>query len=77
MAQLGIGQTARQRPILLPVPLLIDEQGEAFLEAELVDIVLLGLGAESFGHAQQTQSLQLLHGVLIQHKCSSAEEGPA
>jgi len=73
MSELGIGQAARQSTILLPVPLLVHQQGEAFLETELGHVGLPGLGAEGFGHAHQAQGLQLLQGGLIQHKRSSAE----
>jgi hypothetical protein len=56
---------------------LIDQHCEAFVEAELGDVGLLGLGAEGFSHAQQTQGPEFLQGLLIQHKGSLAEAGPA
>ena len=36
--QAGIAQTAIQGAVLAPVPLAVDEQAKALLEAELVDV---------------------------------------
>ena len=55
--QPGRLQTARQGAILFPEPLLIDEQGEALLEAELAGIGRLDLRAEGVRHSVQ------FHGV--------------
>ncbi len=50
-------QAASQSPVLFPEPLLIDEHGEAFLEAELAGIGGLDLRPEGVGHSVQ------FHGV--------------
>src|SRR5712692_8865421 len=71
MPQFGLGQPACEGPILPPVPLLIDQQSEPFLETQLGDPGLLRLGAKGLGHAVQAQGVQLLEGRLIQHECSS------
>jgi hypothetical protein len=79
--ELGLGQPMLQRAILFPVPLLIDQQREPLLEAQLTDPVPLSgtvLRAEGLGHAGQAQGVQLLQGLLIQHESSSpSSTGPS
>ena len=43
MPQLGFVESASQRTVLPPVPLLIHQQAEPFLEAQFRDACLLGL----------------------------------
>jgi len=55
--QPGRLQASRQCTILFPQPLLIDEHGEALLEAELAGIGGFELRTEGAGHSVQ------FHGV--------------
>jgi hypothetical protein len=71
MPQFGLAQAVLQGPVLSPVPLLIDQQREAFLKAQLGDPGLLGLSAKGLRHSVQAQAMQLLQGLLIQHAFSS------
>jgi hypothetical protein len=71
MPQFDLAQAVLQGPVLSPVPLLIDQQREALLKAQLGDSGLLGLGTKGLGHSEQAQAMQLLQGLLIQHAFSS------
>ncbi len=76
MPQFGLGQPALEGPVLSPIPLLVDQQGEPLLEAQLTDPVALSgvaLRAKGLGHALQVQDVQLLQGLLIQHGFSSPD----
>ena len=50
-------QSSRQRTVLLPEPLLIDEHSKALLEAELAHVGGFQLRAEGLGHTVQ------FHGI--------------
>src|SRR3954451_2862421 len=63
------------RPVLSPVPLTVDKQAEAFLEAELVDVGLLHLLLQGFGHAAHAHSAEFVDCRLIQHDESSLSGG--
>jgi hypothetical protein len=60
VAQFGLGEAASQGAVLSPSPLLIDEQGEAFLKAQFPEVRLLGLGVKGFGHALEAQGVQFI-----------------
>src|SRR3954467_6045037 len=60
-------ETARQRAILLPEPLLIDQHGKAFLETELAHVGGFQLRAKGIGHAVQLHRVQFFNRRLIQH----------
>ena len=45
--------------------LAIEEQAEAFIETELADVCLLGLGRQGACHAGQAQLLQTLEGGMV------------
>ena len=57
MPQLGLFQSASECTVLPPVPLLIHQQAEAFLEAQFRDAGLLGLCPKGLGHSVQTHHL--------------------
>src|SRR4030081_2467896 len=60
-------ETAGQRLVLLPQPLLIDEHAHALFEAELAHIGGFQLSAEGVGHSVQFHGVQLLNRWLVQH----------
>src|ERR1035441_3254785 len=65
--QLGRFQSSRQRLVLAPTPLLIDQQSESFKETQLVDRSILLLRFQAFDHALQPHGQQLFHHRLVQH----------
>src|SRR5437764_2300762 len=65
--QPGRLQAPRQRTILSPKPLLIDEHRKAFLEAELAGIGGFQLRMEGIGHSVQFHGLKFFNRWLVQH----------
>ena len=65
--QVGGSQTPCQRPILFPQPLLIDQQGKAFFEAELAGFGGFQLSAEGVGDSVQFHGVKFFDGLLVQH----------
>src|SRR5215475_166769 len=71
--QVSGSQTARQGAVLFPQPLLIDDQREAFLEAELAGFGGFQLSAEGVGQSVQFHGMQFLNGLLVEHVRSLCE----
>jgi hypothetical protein len=63
-------QAPRQGAVLFPDPLLIDQQRQAFFEAELSNFGSLQLSAEGVGKSVQFHGMQFFDGLLIQHVSS-------
>jgi hypothetical protein len=59
-----ICHTADQGFVLPPVPLVIDEQGQSFFEAELADLGIFSLTANGFSHAEEFHRMEFLDGGL-------------
>src|SRR5437763_14021571 len=59
-------ETARQRAILLPEPLLVDQHSKAFIETELAHVGGFQLRAKGIGHAVQLHRMQFFNRRLIQ-----------
>ena len=51
-------------------PLAVDEQGEAVLEVELVDVGAVELLGEGAGHAEELHGLELVEGRVVEHEGS-------
>ena len=62
--ELGIFETAGERLILTPCPLLIDQQGETFLETEPARFGIFGLAPDSLGHTGKFHGVQFLDSGL-------------
>src|SRR6266571_7192871 len=60
-------QSPRQRAVLLPEPLVIDEHPKTLLEAELAQVGGFQLRAEGIRHSVQFHGVQFLDRGLIQH----------
>src|SRR5271169_209194 len=67
-SQLGRFQPSRQRLVLAPTPLLIDQQRESFEETQLVDRSILLLRFQGLDHALQPHGQQFFHHRLVQHE---------
>ena len=69
--QPGALQTALQRPVLPTVPLAINPQTEPLLEAQLMDIRLLHLPLQGFGHTTHAHGTAFIDRRLVQDNGSS------
>ena len=56
-----------ERFVLTPVPLLIDEHGQTFFEAELCAFRIVGLPANGFSHSHEFHGIKFLQCRLHQH----------
>src|SRR3954452_8697044 len=63
----GGSQTPRQRTILFPKPLLIDEQRKACFEAQMAGFRGFQLSAEGVGDSVQFHGVKFVDGLLVQH----------
>src|ERR1041384_3897134 len=70
-------QAPGQGAVLFPKPLVIDEQREAFFEAELTGFGGFQLSAEGIGDSVQFHRVKLFHRLLVQHIDSSWSSAPA
>jgi len=61
----GGSQAPCQGAVLLPKPLLINEQREAFFEAELAGFGGFQLRAEGVGDSVQFHGVKFLDGLLV------------
>lgn len=67
MAQPGMPQAAAQALVVALGQLAVDQQAEAFLEAQAVDARGFQLLGEGLEHAVQAQGLELVQGRMGQH----------
>jgi hypothetical protein len=58
-------QTASERFVLTPVPLLIHQQCQSFIEAEPADFGIFHLPAHRLGHAEEFQGIQFFDRRLV------------
>src|SRR5712691_1501275 len=65
--QVSRSQTTCQSTVLFPEPLLIDQQSQAFLKAELARIRGFQLSAEGIRHSVQFHGVKFFNRLLIQH----------
>ena len=65
--QVGASQTPRQRAVLLPKPLLVDQQCEALFEGELAGFGGFQLSAERIGDSVQFHGMKFVDSLLVQH----------
>ena len=65
--QVGGSEAPRQSAVLFPEPLLIDDQGKAFFEAQLTGFGGFQLRTESVGESMQFHRMKFVDGLLIQH----------
>jgi hypothetical protein len=56
-----------QGTVLLPQPLLVNQQCEAFFKSEIADFGGLQLCAERIGDSVQFHRVKLIEGLLVQH----------
>src|SRR5204863_4288039 len=72
-SQVGGWSAPCQCPVLFPKPLLIDEQREAFFEAEVAGVGGFQLSAEGVGNSVQFHGVKFIDGLLVQHRGSFLE----
>src|SRR5579883_599698 len=66
---------SRQRAVLFPQPLLIDEQRKTLLESELACAGTFQLRPERLSHSVQFHRVQFFYGGLVQHVESFVWDG--
>ena len=71
----SILQPPLKRAVLPPVPLPVDQQPQALLEAEPLHIRIFLLLAEGLGHAAQPQGMQFFYGLLVEHVFPLSNDG--
>ena len=71
MAQLGGAEPPLQLALLAGRPLGVDEETEAFLEAEGGGLVGLHLLPAGIGHRTEVHGVELVEGLFDQHGSSS------
>ncbi|MOA56626.1 hypothetical protein D3C78_1806480 [compost metagenome] len=74
MAQSGLAQAAAQALVFALGQLAVDQQAEALLEAQAVDVGGLQLLAQGLEHAVQVQGLELVQGRVVQHGGSPRDQ---
>ena len=67
MLEPGLAQAAAQALVIAFGQLAVDQQAEAFLEAQAVDVWGFQLFVQRLEHAVQAQGLQLVQGRMGQH----------
>ena len=72
MAQLGGAEPALELALLAGRPIGVDEEAEAFLEAEGGGLGGLDLLLAGVGHGAELHGVQLVEGLFDQHRSSSA-----
>ena len=70
LLQTGRAKPVSQCAVLLPQPLLVDEQAEALLKSQLAHFGSFQLSAEGFSHSVQFHSVQFLDRWLVQYVLS-------
>ncbi len=71
MAQLGGVEAPLELALLAGRPLGVDEEAEAFLEAEGGGLVGLELMVAGVGHRTELHRVELVEGLFDQHRSSS------
>ncbi len=67
MLEPGLAQAATQALVVAFGQFAVDQQAEAFFEAQAVDVGGFQLLGEGLEHAGQAQGLELVQGRLAQH----------
>jgi len=57
----------KEAAVFFEGPLAVHEEAEAFFEGEVVETGVLDLFFQSFGHAEEFQSVEFVEGLFVEH----------
>jgi hypothetical protein len=67
VAQLGAAQTAAHAPVIAIVHLAVNEQPEALLKSQCIDIGGVHLLGQGGGHTGELEAVQFIESGMVQH----------